>query len=102
MKFEIHPAAPSAIASGAVVLAGLDVFNGLLAVRDDEAHLAVAVSVGLRLFGALCILVAFVAALLARRRRGLQVAGVLGVALVAIAVVLVGCTLAREASMFVP
>lgn len=30
MKLDIHPSAPLAIASGAVVLAGLDVFIGLL------------------------------------------------------------------------
>lgn len=102
MRVEIHAAAPLAIASGAVVLAGLDVFNGVLAVRDDEAYLAVAVSVGLRLFGALCIMVAFVAALLVPRRRGLQVAGVVVVASVAIAIVFVGCSLVREASTFVP
>ncbi|WP_424447933.1 hypothetical protein [Microbacterium arborescens] len=79
MKLDIHPSAPLAIASGAVVLAGLDVFTRVLAVGDDEAYLATVVSLGLRLFAGLCLVCALVAALLAPRRRGLQVTGVLGI-----------------------
>lgn len=102
VRFEIHPAAPLAIASGAIVLAGLDTVIGLIAVRDDEAYLAAAISIGFRLFGALCIAVALVAALLSPKRRGLQAVGVLTVASVAFAVILVGHSLIREASTFVP
>ncbi|WHE36982.1 hypothetical protein [Microbacterium sp. BDGP8] len=101
-KLDVHPSAQLAIASGAVVLAGLDVASGLIAVRDDEAYLAIAVSAGLRLFAALCVVVALVAAFLTPKRRGVQIAGVLAVAVVAIAVVLIGEHLAREASAFIP
>jgi len=102
VRLEVHPAAPLAIASGAVVLAGLDVVIGFLAVRDDEAYLAVAISLGLRLFAGLCVVVALIAAFLADKRRGLQVTGVLGVSVVAAVVVLVGHSLVQEASTVVP
>lgn len=84
-KLDVHPAAPLAIASGTVVLAGLDVASGLLAVRDDEAYLFDAVSWGFRLFVALCVVVALTAAFLSPRRRSLPVAGVLAVGTVAFA-----------------
>lgn len=102
VRLEVHPAAPLAIASGAVVLAGLNVVIGLLAVRDDEADLLVAISLGLLIFGGLCIVVAFISALLIRKWRGLQVAGVLVVALVAFVVVLVGHSLVQDANTYVP